>query len=845
MALPPTLGSEVSLMAITLLDLLEKAIGWVYCHFCYHMGSRCTCMGAFPLSWSQVVGESLGHRATASSGGLTTPGMPAMGYLPPPPGLPPIDYNKWRLPPPEASATGVATDPLHLAGVGRGAGLWGTVKRIAVSPHPGGLAQRMPVPPTTTPCVPQTMPARQPHPEQPAMPHQQVVQPPKRPTGRGVSADTPAGKTTPVGGTMQDRGRPAVRGWEHGSCSVSCPRGAPEMVSAQQQHQEGGLPSGLMPSGRILPPPPPPPVPERTQPQQRGKKRSALQDPARLVANYHSSGWRKDLEHILKVYYKFSVGYFMEEDWSRVKERFFDLFLQHKKEALEVKEAHPLDFMAHIQDLFYQATSLHLDGLGSFTQRIKKGSYYHGVVAHQGHLRECPHLERAPLPRWPQLAPSVSHRESQMRAETQVPSSRRPSAEAMAAPVAEASVVETPITEDPVAEAPVVEPAVMEEMPAEAPTATPSLPAPMETGRAGDGPSWAEQTEEVKEEPFQHSRPAKHPCSLSRRREPTSQLPFPLQDHAGRFASITWLYKHDATQPATSHNAVGRAIRHLHPELLPHQATSLGNQVACMIAEYHLTVSTRQSNLCPILPPEAAPLLPPIKNYVPGVSFEGTRDVRVMDHAVALRVAVWLHLLDMAGGGEALASESLEAGQHYRGPLLESFLTPRTSGLTYQQVVDQVQMENRRATNQSLRLLQECRTHEWEALEGLIKAHGELDKADKVAWKRLKKEIDQRCKGLETLKERISHYEVQLRQEPCEGSASSDDGQVFQGAQAKVALAPVADNAPSESAEIPAPNPSPAEDQAMEVDDYATRLANLAQSSMRMTTYYWGCLQVG
>ena len=99
------------------------------------------------------------------------------------------------------------------------------------------------------------------------------------------------------------------------------------------------------------------------------------------MANYCSSGWRKYLEHILKVYYKFNVDYFMEEDWYPVKERFFDLFLQHKKEALEVKEACPLDFMAYIQDLFYQVTGLHLDGLGSFTRWIKKGSYYHGVVA--------------------------------------------------------------------------------------------------------------------------------------------------------------------------------------------------------------------------------------------------------------------------------------------------------------------------------------------------------------------------------------------------------------------------------------------------------------------------------
>ena len=218
------------------------------------------------------------------------------------------------------------------------------------------------------------------------------------------------------------------------------------MASAQPQHQEGGLPSGSTPSGS-LPSPPPPPVPERTQPQQRGQTRSALRDPARLVVNFCSSGWRKDLEHILKVYYQYSVDYYMEGDWSWVKERFFDLFLQHKKEALEVKEAHPLDFMAYIQDLFYQATGLHLDGLGSFTRWIKRGSYYHGIVAHQGRLQECPHLAGAPLPRWPQVDPSESHQESQMKAEAQTPSSSRPSEGATAVPVAETPIAEASVEE--------------------------------------------------------------------------------------------------------------------------------------------------------------------------------------------------------------------------------------------------------------------------------------------------------------------------------------------------------------------------------------------------------------
>ena len=582
-------------------------------------------------------------------------------------------------------------------------------------------------------------------------------------------------------------------------------------MSTQPPCQEGGLPSRSMPGA-----PPPPPVPERTWPQWGGRPRSTLLDPVWLAANFCSSGWRKDLEHILQVYYKYSVDHFTEFDWSRIKERFFDHFLHHKKEALDLKEARPLDFMAYIQDLFYQATGIHLDGFGSFTRWIKQGSYYHGIVAQQSHLQECPHLAGAPLPRWPQVAPSESRWESQMRSDAQVPSSSKPSAGATAVLMAEAPVV---------VEVPIVEAPAEETTGAEALIAPPSPPAPMETGGVGNGQSWAEQVEAGEEEPFWRNRPAKHPCSQSRRCEPTPWLPFPLQDSEGRFASILRLYEHAAAQPATPHNVAGQPIMHLHPDLLPQKATCLGNQVACMIAEYHLTASVRQSSLHPIIPHEVVPLLPPLKNYVLGVSFESTRDVRVMDHAVALRVAVWLHHLNMVVSGEALASESLEAGQHYLGPLLESFLTPRMSGLTYQEVVDCVLMENRRDSKQSLRCLQGRHTCKWEALEGLIKEHRELDKADKATRKSLKKEIDQRCKGLETLKVRILHYEAQLKQEPSEGSAPSDDSQIHHGVQAEVAPAPVGDDAPLGSAVTPASDPPPAEDQTqdMEVDDYAAR----------------------
>ena len=410
-----------------------------------------------------------------------------------------------------------------------------------------------------------------------------------------------------------------------------------------------------------------------------------------------------------------------------------------------------------------------------------------------------------------------------MKSDTQIPSSSRPSVGATAL-IAETPVVETPVAEVPVVEIPIAEAPVGEAQGAEA-LVSPSTPAPMETGGAGDGPLWAEQMEAGEEEAFHKSRPTKRAWSQSRRHEPKPLLPFPLWDSEGRLASISQLYAYAAEQPVTEHNVAGSAIMHLHPEMLLQNARCLGNQVTCMIAQYHLTTSARGPlSLSPIVPQEAAALLPALKHYVPGVAFKGTRDVRVVDRAKTLRVAVWLHRLDMVTGGKVLAFETLEASWHHLGPLLESLLTPRTSNLTFQEVVDCVLKENHRAAEQLLHHLQGHHVHECGVLEGLIKAHGELDKSDKAAQKSLKKEIDQRRKSLEALKERISYYETQLGQEPSEGNTPDDDDQASHGAQAKTAPTLGADDTPSESTMTPASDPPPAEDQTqdMEVDDFGT-----------------------
>ena len=469
--------------------------------------------------------------------------------------------------------------------------------------------------------------------------------------------------------------------------------------------------------------------------------------------------------------------------------------------------------MPFIAEEFHRATGLCLHDLPEFTLWIKRGSYFHGLLVERGQVQECPHLIGALLPRWPQPKPSESHEESYRRAEGPIVGPSGPSIGATTAPTQE-----TPAEESPVEETPIEEPPVEE-----APVAGPSrsdTPALMETGGAGDGQSWAEQVETSSEAEFRWARPLKLPRSQSRRWETGPALPFPLQDMEGRLASIERLYEYLGEQPLPRDDVAGRAIRHLHPEILPRDARRLGNQVVCMIAEYHLMSSARVlTTLSPVLPEAAKLLLPAIKTYVSNISFEGTWDVRVLDRAKALRVAVWLHRLDMAVRGDQVASETLDASQHCLGCLLESFLIPTTHDLTFREVVGRCLYENWRDAQHRLNDLVRRHNRVHKELNDLVEAHREASGSSR---RRIKKEIDLRHKDLEGLKGRISHEESYLQEDMPEQDVPERDDPLDQGAVMPPNSG--ANDGPSESATAPVSGSSPSEDAAMEVDEGAVGL---------------------
>ena len=516
---PPTLSMEVCLEAMVLLQLLEATTGMGYCRICCQPSPGCCCEDdpqyAPMEAWSQLMARMPGQGGAASIGGPTTPGTATAGVQewgvpPPPPGLPSPDFTNWSLPLLEAPATGGLLMP---SGGPPGIGKQTT--------GPWASGQKAPALPMQAPSAPQgTLPLHQPRPHQPATPYQQAVQPPKRPAGRGLLARPPSDRATPAPDqTIPERGRQQARGRGIRGRSASHPgRGRGMTTNTPLTTTQGNAQS--QPSHHFWP---------------------GCPGPTEMAAKYRSSGWRRDLEHVLKVYYKHTIQTpFREGEWAWARECFFDHLTPRKAEAVAIKEESSLDYMAYIAEEFEKATGLCLNGLPEFTLWMKRGSYFHGLLVERGQVQQCPHLIGAPLPRWPQPKPSESWEESYRQAKGPMVGPSGPSIGMAAAPPQE-----TPAEEPPTSEAPVAGPSC------------PDTPALMETGGVGDGQTWAEQVETSAEAKFQWARPLKCPCSQSRRWETGPRLPFPLLDEEGRLASIERLYEYAGEQPSPWDDVAG------------------------------------------------------------------------------------------------------------------------------------------------------------------------------------------------------------------------------------------------------------------------------------------------
>ena len=273
---------------------------------------------------------------------------------------------------------------------------------------------------------------------------------------------------------------------------------------------------------------------------------------------------------------------------------------------------------------FHTLTGIRLNGLSQFTGWIKPGSYYHGVVARKGQLHRCLHLAGTELPKVPQVHPSQSCLVTQKEEGTPTTSPSMLGKECSASQGAHSNPC-----------------------------------APMETGGAEDVQPWVEQAKTSSNEEWRRGRPMKRHRSMSRKWEGWSTNPFPLQDSEGRHEVVQQLYWHAGELTPAHHDVAAQGMARHHPDMESGEAKSLNNQVLCMILEYHLTcLSQGSSCISPVLLEAAKDLLPPIEEYMADGGFQGTRDLRVLEKAKTLWVAVWLHCLDMATAGDGTASFS-------------------------------------------------------------------------------------------------------------------------------------------------------------------------------------------
>ena len=131
----------------------------------------------------------------------------------------------------------------------------------------------------------------------------------------------------------------------------------------------------------------------------------------------------------------------------------------------------------------------------------------------------------------------------------------------------------------------------------------------------------------------------------------------------------------------------------------------LTNLLLVCIKEYHLTRSIRGCG--PFLPPKIEGWSRDLKEYLPHneAGFPST-DMQKKDKGNLLRLACWLHHLDIAFTYSSGTAQSLSREDHEEtGSLLRFLLAPRVGPLTTVDVIDRVLLKNQ---NDTLRQLEEA-----------------------------------------------------------------------------------------------------------------------------------------
>ena len=389
--------------------------------------------------------------------------------------------------------------------------------------------------------------------------------------------------------------------------------------------------------------------------------------------------------------------------WPELKAKFFSFLIDHHSEWKSIRNNDPLGYLPYMEVQFERVTGYRLVGLGVCTEWIRAGTHYHWVIAQQGQLGWCPRLAGIPPPEGPMMPPPYPPVTAAAPPVTAAPPvlAALPVMAALPVTATPPATAAPPVTAVASTQATVPNPPQggggrprAKSQPQKRDAAAAGVQGTArDMGGAGDS-SGRSGRATSREPRTARSCSKKRHRSQSRRRDSRPTVPFPLQEHEGRLQALRTLYEEAGEHRLASEMTALRGLQISHPEMGAEELQCLNNQVLLMITEYHLTSTSQGTHrILPVLPEGAARLMPPVEEYLPG-SFEGCRDVRVTDRAQILRVATWLHRLDLAAtyGTEIAASPQVE--DYDFGPLLEYFLMPKLTNVTLQEVAARVAQEN-------------------------------------------------------------------------------------------------------------------------------------------------------
>ena len=321
--------------------------------------------------------------------------------------------------------------------------------------------------------------------------------------------------------------------------------------------------------------------------------------------------------------------------------------------------------MLYVAELFKDVTGKDLKGLSDFTGWIGLGGYYHWKLAQLGQLQACPCLQGHPVPKGPVAQPS-GRPHLQRSTQTGTPATgasgrcqgRKTSTLSQGGKTSTSGQGGKTSTSSQGGKTSTLshgktstpnqggKPASAGRGGKQAASGGP-VDLPLEREGAGDGAwnDWYQRTLWGAE---------------GGTSEPQGP-PYPIGTAQARREAIGQIYNCVDGKDPPPCNIASEALRAYYSGVNPRALKTWACQILSMISGYHMACVTRGSPVTsPILPGVIKDRLPPLTDYALSEDRSGVTNVRVRDHqARTLRVAVWLHRLDMALSEEPAASGSL------------------------------------------------------------------------------------------------------------------------------------------------------------------------------------------